>query len=76
MFEILKYISICVLLFGCAANAVSLEREKTTPKAQIIEQDYDEMLELAKQMDQERKPAIYIVVISSPEIVTAMPPKK
>ena len=76
MLKILKYISICVLLFGCAASAASLEREKATPKAQIIEQDYDEMLELAKQMDQERKPAIYIVVISSPEIVTATPSKK
>ena len=36
---------------------------------------YDEMLEMAKEMDQERTPAIYIVVISEPEVVIARPPK-
>ena len=46
------------------------------PVEQLVEQNYDEMLELAREMDQERTPAIYIVVISEPEIITARPPKK
>jgi 1,2-phenylacetyl-CoA epoxidase PaaB subunit len=76
MFKILKYISICILLIGCAASASSFKKKEPTPHAQIVDQNYDEMLKLAREVDQERKPAIYIVVISSPEIITATPPKK
>ncbi len=75
MLKILKYLSICVLFASCVASATSLNRETPQPAAQIIDQDYDEMLEMAKEMDQERTPAIYIVVISEPEVVIAKPPK-
>ena len=75
MLKILKYLSICVLLASCVASATSLKKDAPQPAAQIIDQNYDEMLEMAKEMDQERTPAIYIVVISEPEVVIARPPK-
>tara|TARA_Y100001973_G_C5080460_1_gene272207 strand:- start:257 stop:508 length:252 start_codon:yes stop_codon:yes gene_type:complete len=75
MLKILKYISICVLLASCVASATALKKDGPQPAAQIIDQNYDEMLEMAKEMDQERTPAIYIVVISEPEVVIAKPPK-
>tara|TARA_R100000008_G_scaffold70709_1_gene48394 strand:+ start:993 stop:1244 length:252 start_codon:yes stop_codon:yes gene_type:complete len=75
MLKILKYISICVLLASCVASASALKKDSPQPAAQIIDQNYDEMLEMAKEMDQERTPAIYIVVISEPEVVIAKPPK-
>lgn len=75
MLKILKYILICTFLIGCVASASSLKSERQAPTAQIIERNYDEMLELAKEMDQERTPAIYIVVISEPEVIVAKPPK-
>ena len=75
MLKILKYLSICVLLASCVASATALKKDGPQPAAQIIDQDYDEMLEMAKEMDQERTPAIYIVVISEPEVVIAKPPK-
>ena len=75
MLKILKYISICVLLASCVASATALKKDGPQPAAQIIDQNYDEMLEMAKEMDQERTPAIYIVVISEPEVVIARPPK-
>ena len=37
---------------------------------------YDQMLDLAYDMEQERVKAIYVVVISEPEIITAKPPEK
>tara|TARA_Y100000310_G_scaffold46916_1_gene43546 strand:- start:1 stop:195 length:195 start_codon:yes stop_codon:yes gene_type:complete len=64
------------MLFGCVASASSIKNKILMPEAQIVEQDYDEMLELAKEMDQERIPAIYVVIISEPEIITAKPPEK
>ena len=75
MLKILKYLSICVLLASCVASASALKKDGPQPAAQIIDQNYDEMLEMAKEMDQERTPAIYIVVISEPEVVIARPPK-
>ena len=75
MLKILKYLSICVLFASCVASATSLKKDNSQPVAQIIDQDYDEMLEMAKEMDRERTPAIYIVVISEPEVVIAKPPK-
>ena len=73
MLKALKYIAICLLLFGCVASASSLNKRVHKPAAQLIEQNYDEMLELAREMDQERTPAIYIVVISEPEVISAKP---
>jgi len=64
------------MLFGCVASASSIKDKILIPEAQIVEQDYDEMLELAKEMDQERIPAIYVVIISEPEVITAKPPEK
>ena len=64
------------MLFGCVASASSIKNKILMPEAQIVEQEYDEMLELAKEMDQERIPAIYVVIISEPEIITAKPPEK
>ena len=64
------------MLFGCVASASSIKNKILMPEAQIVEQDYDEMLELAKEMDQERIPAIYVVIISEPEVITAKPPEK
>ena len=75
MLKILKYMSICVLFVSCVASATALKKDNPQPAAQIIDQNYDEMLEMAKEMDQERPPAIYIVVISEPEVVIARPPK-
>jgi len=46
------------------------------PAGQIIEQDNDEMLELAYDLEEERVKAIYVVVISEPEVITAKPPEK
>ena len=77
MLKILKYLSICVLFVSCVASATALKKDSNhpAPAAEIVNQNYDEMLELAKEMDQERAPAIYVVIISEPEIITAMPPK-
>ena len=75
MLKILKYLSICILFVSCVASATALKKQSHKPSAQIIEKDYDEMLDLAKEVDQERTPAIYIVVISEPEIIVANPPK-
>ena len=75
MLKILKYLSICLLFASCVASATALKKDAPQPAGQIVEQEYDEMLQLAKEMDQERTPAIYIVVISEPEVVVAKPPK-
>jgi len=75
MLKILKYLSICILFVSCVAGATSLKKQQYKPSSKIVEQDYDEMLQLAKEMDQERTPAIYIVVISEPETIIANPPK-
>lgn len=64
------------LLIGCATTVSPINNNFEAPKAEIIEQDYDEMLELAKEMDHQRSPAIYVVVISEPETITAKPSKK
>jgi len=75
MLKIIKYLSICLLFASCVASATALKKDTPQPTGQIVEQEYDEMLQLAKEMDQERTPAIYIVVISEPEVVVAKPPK-
>ncbi len=64
------------MLLGCVASASSLKSESSVPIGQIIEKNSDEMLELAVEADQERIPAIYVVIISEPETITARPPEK
>ena len=76
MNKIFNFLFVSLMLFGCVASASSIKDKILIPEAQIVEQDYDEMLELAKEMDQERIPAIYVVIISEPEIITAKPPEK
>ena len=76
MKKIFYFLFISFMLVGCLASASSTKNNISIPVEQIIEQDRDEMLELAREMDQERIPAIYVVVISEPEIITARPPEK
>ena len=76
MNKIFNFLFVSLMLFGCVASASSIKNKILMPEAQIVEQEYDEMLELAKEMDQERIPAIYVVIISEPEIITAKPPEK
>ena len=64
------------MLAGCLASTLSTKNTMSMPAEQIAGQDYNEMLELAREMDQERVQAIYIVVISEPEIITAKPLEK
>ena len=66
-------------LLGCVATASTVSTADNVPFApagQIVEQNNDEMLELMHDMEEERVKAIYVVVISEPEIVTAKPPEK
>ena len=68
-----------LMLLGCVATASTVKNIPVTPAAEIIDIDinYDkEMLDLARDMEEERVKAIYVVVISEPEIITARPPKK
>jgi len=76
MRTIFYFLFISLMLVGCLASVSSKKNNMSIPVKQITEQSHDEMLELAREMDQERTPAIYIVVISEPEIVTAKLPKK
>ena len=63
-------------LLGCVATASTLNNQSSSPKGQIIERNIDEMLELARDVEEERVKAIYVVVISEPEIITAKPLEK
>jgi len=65
-----------LILFGCVASAVEVKNTPIPLPVELAEQEYDEMLELAYETDQERVRAIYVVVISEPEVVTAKPPEK
>ena len=63
-------------LLGCVATAAAVKTlQPATPPAEI-EQNHNEMLELARDMEEERVKTIYVVVISEPEIITAKPPEK
>ena len=62
-----------LVLFGCVAATSSVKNVSDPLSAQMIEKNNDEVLELARDMEQERVKAIYIVVISEPEIITAKP---
>ena len=75
MKKIVNFLFISLMLAGCIASASSTKK-MPVPAAEIIEQDRNEMLELAREMHEERTQAIYIVVISKPEIVIAKPPEK
>ena len=76
MRKIFYFLFISLMLVGCLASVSSTKNNMSIPVEQLVEQNYDEMLELAREMDQERTPAIYIVVISEPEIITANPSRK
>ena len=76
MNKIFYTLFLCLVLFGCVATASTVNNVPPVPKAQIIEQNNDEMLELAHDIEEERVKAIYVVVISEPEIVIAKPPEK
>jgi len=60
-------------LFGCVASASSVKNIPSSPPAEIIEQNSNEMLELVTDIEEERVQAIYVVVISEPEIIIAKP---
>ena len=64
------------MLLGCVATASTSRNVPSAPAAEIIDTYYDQMLDLAYDMEQERVKAIYVVVISEPEIITAKPPEK
>tara|TARA_Y100000310_G_C20534874_1_gene740368 strand:- start:822 stop:1055 length:234 start_codon:yes stop_codon:yes gene_type:complete len=74
MKKIFNFLFVSLMLIGCVASASSIKSEASVPLGQIIERTSNEMLELARGVDQERVPAIYVVIISEPEIVTAKPP--
>tara|TARA_R110000824_G_scaffold5923_8_gene27131 strand:- start:1014 stop:1265 length:252 start_codon:yes stop_codon:yes gene_type:complete len=61
-------------LLGCVATASTVNNTPAGPAAQIIEHNNDEMLELVHDMEEERVKAIYVVVISEPEVIIAKPP--
>ena len=65
-----------LILLGCVATASTVNNNTPAPAGQIIEQDTDEMLELVREMEENRVKAIYVVVISEPEIIIAKPPEK
>jgi len=73
MSKVFNFLFISLMLIGCVASTSYIESKASLPPAKIIEQDRNEMLELAKEMEEERIQAIYIVVISEPEIITAKP---
>ena len=65
-----------LMLLGCVATASTSRNVPSATAAEIIDTYYDQMLDLAYDMEQERVKAIYVVVISEPEIITAKPPEK
>jgi len=75
MKRIFNFLFFSLVLFGCVASSAAMKSETSLPAAEIVEQNYDGMLELAYEMDQERVHAIYVVVISEPEVITAKPPE-
>tara|TARA_Y100001970_G_C13856470_1_gene661951 strand:+ start:316 stop:510 length:195 start_codon:yes stop_codon:yes gene_type:complete len=61
------------MLLGCVATASTIKNNQPIPRAQIIEHDNKEMLELVSEMEENRVKTIYVVVISEPEVITAKP---
>tara|TARA_Y100000310_G_scaffold311139_1_gene357154 strand:+ start:2136 stop:2372 length:237 start_codon:yes stop_codon:yes gene_type:complete len=76
MSKLFNFLFASIILIGCVASASSVKKEMPAPMGQIVERATDEMLELARDSDQERIPAIYVVIISEPETVIAKPPEK
>jgi hypothetical protein len=77
MSKLINSLFASLILIGCVANASSaIKTDMSIPKGQIFNQTTDEMLELARESDQERIKAIYVVVISEPEIITAKSTEK
>ena len=61
-------------LLGCVATASTVNNTPPAPAGEIVDLDNGETLELIQEMEEERVKAIYVVVISEPEIITAKPP--
>jgi len=76
MKNIINFLIASLILLGCVAKASSVMTKEHVPKGLIVERTNDDMLELAMDMDNERTPAIYVVIISEPEIIIAKPPEK
>jgi hypothetical protein len=76
MSKILSFCFALLILVSCVAGTSIINSEAPGPKDVVDEHMTDEMLELANDMDQDRIQAIYVVVISEPEIITAKPPEK
>ena len=76
MKNIIKILIASLILLGCVAKASSVVTKEYAPKGQIVERTNDDMLEWAMEMNDERTPAIYVVIISEPEIIIAKPPEK
>jgi len=76
MSKIFNFLFVSLMLVACATGVSSIESKSFVSEEQTIEQMSDEMLELTKDSDQERTPAIYVVIISEPETITVTPPKK
>jgi|1_EtaG_2_1085319.scaffolds.fasta_scaffold00243_4 hypothetical protein len=73
MSKILSFCFALLILVGCVAGTSIISGEAINPE---IEHMTDEMLELASDIEQERTAAIYVVVISEPEIIIAKPPEE
>ena len=76
MNKIFNFLFTSLILIGCMSTAASVRNEIPVQKEQTFEQASDELLELARETDQERVPAIYVVIISQPETITARPLEK
>lgn len=73
MNKIIYTLFFSLMLLGCVATASTIKNNQPIPRAQIIEHDSKEMLELVSEMEENRVKTIYVVVISEPEVITAKP---
>jgi hypothetical protein len=76
MNKIFNFLFASLFLIGCVASASSVKYGSTAQKSYMTERTHDEMLELVRETEQERIPAIYVVIISEPEIITSTLPEK
>ena len=76
MSKILSFCFALLILVGCVTGTSIISGAAPSPEKIAIEHITDEMLELASDIEQERTAAIYVVVISEPEIIIAKPPKE
>ena len=73
MSKILSFCFALLILVGCVTGTSIIGGKTIMPE---IAHMADEMLELASDIEQERTAAIYVVVISEPEIIIAKPPEE